>query len=131
MSRRRKLKRGKTIKVIPDYVNNVEFNFEEIKNECEKYGFECFFKAEGKVLEVKSKYDNWIIPVDNTKRIIKLYHDVKGSKTHLQNIFFDCKFLLNSTCSHDFYKSKRRGGNIVDDVMYRSTHGKIPRFKVN
>lgn len=126
--KRRKFKKTKKRKVIPDYITKIQINCDEVKEECEKRGFEVFFKCEGTVLEIRSKYDSWIAPITNNS--IELYHDTKKGR-HYQNRYWDIDFLLESTKSHDWYQRKVRGCNTVDYVMHKYNNGDIPKFKVN
>jgi len=129
MCRHRRFKKERRVKVIPKD-NIVDWNFENIKKIAEQNNIQMFVKANGQVLEFKSKYDKWMCSTSD-QRFLKLYHDTKSGGCHLQNTFFDCLFMLNSTKSHDWFKQKIRGSNVVDNVLYKSMNGKIPRFKVN
>lgn len=128
--KRKKFRKEKKVKVVPEG-NVVEFDFEKIKRLAEENGIKAYLKADGTVIEFKSQYGSWISTVSRGMEFIKLYHDVKDGKRHLQNVFFDFNFLCKSTHDHDWYKTKRKGGNSVDYVFEKYNNGLIPRFKAN
>jgi hypothetical protein len=128
MSRRRK--RERKILRIPENFIKERFDFETIKRLAYENGLEVYLKGNNKVLEIRSRLNVWISPIDK-EGSIRLYHVVVNSKPHYQRSFLDYEFMFRSISTHDEFKLQKKGVNIVDEVMSRYKNNQIPKFKMN
>jgi hypothetical protein len=114
-----------------------QFDFNKIKVLANKNGLIVRLKADNTILEIKSPLNIWICEVKQKMnyrdKVIELIHETRsrGKGRHPQNTFKDYKFMFESIKRHDRFKIKRKGTNIVDEVINRHKNNRISKSKIN
>lgn len=110
LKKRIRIKEAKIIKS----GNIISLSEEEIHQKIKKYGFKNYRIEVWGDITLKSELDDWIIEIHDQH--IRLLHKTKGSASlkgnmrssyHIQDVFYDLDFCLQSIKSHDDYRSRK------------------------
>lgn len=107
--------------VIRNSNNKIDFTESEAIEMLKKYGFGNYDIKFWGDIHIQSKYDNWVVSVDD-REVITLLHSTfllnrmgnNRSSYHIQDVFYDLDYCLKTIYEHDMYKEKN--SNSKDNV---------------